>query len=52
MKSKIKTGRMHIVMPEWLIEAVKAKADNKGVSQSDYIRDLLKADLIRKADAD
>lgn len=50
MENKIKTGRIHINMPEWLIEAVKKAAESKGISQSDYIRDLLKVDLSKKAD--
>jgi hypothetical protein len=49
---KVKSSRIHIVMPNWLIDALKQESEKLGISQSDYIRDTLKTDLKKKADAD
>ena len=39
---KTDTARFHLVLPQWLKYKLKAKADEKGISMAEYIKDLLK----------
>lgn len=48
MKNKSTSKRIHIIMPLWLINAIGKKAAELGISNSEYIRDLLKRDLSTK----
>lgn len=38
----IKTVRINMVIPEWLKDAVKLAANNKGISMTQYILDSVK----------
>jgi hypothetical protein len=38
----IDTVRFQLVLPKWLKDVVSNKADEKGVSMGEYIRDSLK----------
>jgi len=41
-KAKIESTRFHILLPVWLLTALKDDASKKGITMSDYIRDILK----------
>jgi len=51
MKSKIKTVRFQIVLPEYLKNELVKASENLGVSMSEYIKDALKEKLKQKSDA-
>lgn len=38
----MKNPRIHIIIPEWLKNAVQEAAKKKGINMSEYIKDLLK----------
>ena len=41
-KAKIESKRFHILLPLWLLTALKEDALTKSITTSDYIRDILK----------
>ena len=52
MKTKVKTVRLQIVLPEYLKNELAKAAEELGVSMAEYIKDALKDKLKQKADAD
>ncbi len=42
----MKQERLDMLCPKWLKDELKKMADEKGISLSDYIRDVLKAHLL------
>lgn len=40
-----KSERLHLVLPSWLKTALKQAADAKGITMSEYIKDVLKDSL-------
>jgi predicted HicB family RNase H-like nuclease len=38
----MKSKRFEVVLPEWLKAELKVESDKKGISMSEYIKDLLK----------
>jgi antitoxin component of RelBE/YafQ-DinJ toxin-antitoxin module len=43
----MKSERLHMVIPGWLKEEAKAIAESKGITLSEYIKDVLK-DAVKK----
>jgi predicted DNA binding CopG/RHH family protein len=44
---KPKSKRFQVLMPEWLEEAAKKLAEQKGITASEYIRDLIKKEAAK-----
>jgi len=38
----MKSERLHLVLPAWLKKAIKDCSDERGVSMSEFIKDVLK----------
>jgi antitoxin component of RelBE/YafQ-DinJ toxin-antitoxin module len=44
---RMKSERLYMVIPGWLKEEAKAIAESKGITLSEYIKDILK-DAVKK----
>ncbi len=45
----MRTERLHLLVPEWLKLAIKDRADELGISMSEYIKDNLKETVKRES---